>query len=95
MFGALTVIWSLVVFFYLPDTQANARFLSVEDRAKAAHRVHENMTGIKNSTWKPGQAMEALFDVKAWILVLIQIAQQIANGGLQSVSILSRVIMTC
>ncbi|KAH7085819.1 putative MFS allantoate transporter [Paraphoma chrysanthemicola] len=84
VFGALTITWSIVVFFYLPDTQANARFLSTEDRAKATHRVHENMTGIKNSTWKSEQAMEALFDVKVWLLVLIQVAQQIANGGLQS-----------
>ena len=92
MFGALTVTWSAAIFFFLPDTQDNARFLSKEDRVKAVHRVQENMTGIKNNVWKSGQSLEALLDIKVWLLVAIQIAMQIANGGLQGVGyLISRV----
>lgn len=87
VFGALTVAWSAAIYFLLPDTQANARFLSQDDRAKAVHRVRENMTGIRNNTWKPSQSFEALLDVKVWLLVAIQVAQMIANGGIQGVSI--------
>ncbi|KAH7371479.1 major facilitator superfamily domain-containing protein [Pyrenochaeta sp. MPI-SDFR-AT-0127] len=86
VFGALTVAWSAAIFFLLPDTQANARFLSKEDRPKAVNRVRENMTGIKNNTWKPSQSLEALLDIKVWLLVIIQIAMQVANGGLQGFS---------
>lgn len=82
----MTVCYSIVVYLFLPDTQANARFLSKDDQIKAVHRVRENMTGIRNNIWKPAQALEALLDIKVWLLVAIQIAQQIANGGLQSVS---------
>ena len=67
----------------------NAKFLSLEDRIKAIERVQENMTGIKNNIWKPKQSMEALLDVKVWLLVLIQLSAQIANDGITGVSISS------
>lgn len=73
--------------FFLPDTPMNARFLSQEDRVKAVERVQENMTGIKNNTWKTSQTIEALLDIKVWLLVLIQLSAQIANGGVHGVRI--------
>lgn len=45
----------------------------------------KKLTGIKNNTWKTAQSLEALLDLKIWLLVAIQIAMQIANGGLQGV----------
>jgi len=81
VFGALTVAWSAFIYIFLPDTPANARFLSKVDRAKAVDRVRENMTGIRSDTWKWSQSLEALTDVKIWLLVLIQLSQQVANGG--------------
>lgn len=45
------------------------------------------MTGNKTTKidWK--QCLEAVRDVQVWLLVLIQLAGQIANGGVQGVSI--------
>ncbi|KAF2117614.1 major facilitator superfamily domain-containing protein [Lophiotrema nucula] len=83
VFGALTIVWSVAVFFFLPDTPMSAPFLKPEDRFKAILRVQENMTGIKNNTWKRSQSIEALLDIKLWLLFIIQLAQQIANGGVQ------------
>lgn len=85
VFGAITVAWSVFIYFFLPDTPANARFLKKEDRVKAVDRVRENMTGIRNDTWKWGQSFEALTDVKIWLLVAVQLSQQIANGGVHGV----------
>ncbi|KAJ4400958.1 hypothetical protein N0V91_008337 [Didymella pomorum] len=82
LFGALTVVWSAAIYFFLPNEPSSARFLNTADRVKAVTRVQENMTGIKNNTWKWSQSVEALLDVKIWILVAIQLAQNIANGGL-------------
>ena len=87
VFGALTVAWSMFIYFFLPDTPANARFLNREDRAKAIDRVRENMTGIRSDTWKWSQSIEALTDVKIWLLVAVQLSQQIANGGVHGVSL--------
>ncbi|KAF3007713.1 hypothetical protein E8E13_009639 [Curvularia kusanoi] len=86
LFGALTMAWSTAIYFFLPNEPSNARFLDEADRDKAINRVQENMTGIKNNTWKWNQSIEALLDVKIWLLVSIQVAQNIANGGLQSFS---------
>jgi len=86
IFGALTVSWSIVAFFVLPDTPASARFLSKEDRAKAVKRVEANMTGIKSNRWKRYQFLEALGDVQVWLLVIVQMTGSIANGGVTNVS---------
>lgn len=43
------------------------------------------MTGEKNNKIQWSQCLEALCDVQAWLLVLIQLAGQIANGGVQGV----------
>jgi hypothetical protein len=79
------VAWSVAIYFLLPDTQANAWFLKKADRAKAVDRVQENMTGIKSNTWKWKQSIEAFLDIKVWLLVGIQLAQQVANGGVHGV----------
>lgn len=76
----------MFIYFFLPDTPANARFLNKEDRGKAIDRVRENMTGIRSDTWKWSQSVEALTDVKIWLLVAVQLSQQIANGGVHGVS---------
>ncbi|KZM27982.1 uncharacterized protein EKO05_0007294 [Ascochyta rabiei] len=81
-FGALTIAWSVGIYFLLPSEPSTARFLSTTDRAKAIDRVRKNMTGIKDNTWKWSQSVEALLDVKIWLLVAIQLAQNVANGGL-------------
>ncbi|KAK1458554.1 hypothetical protein CCUS01_09218 [Colletotrichum cuscutae] len=73
--------WSFAIFFLLPDTPMKARFLSEADRIKAIERVEENMTGIKSDMFKLYQCVEALTDIKAWLLFGIQISAQIANSG--------------
>lgn len=77
--------WSAAIYFLLPNEPANARFLNPADRNKAVERVQENMTGITNNTWKWSQSFEALLDIKIWLLVAIQLAQNIANGGVHGV----------
>ncbi|KPM46441.1 hypothetical protein AK830_g32 [Neonectria ditissima] len=83
IFGAITVAWSLALFFLLPDTPAKAWFLSEQDSQKAVSRVQGNMTGIKSDKFKWYQCAEAFLDVKSWALFLVQLCSQIANGGVQ------------
>ncbi|CAI7615524.1 hypothetical protein N7533_008537 [Penicillium manginii] len=84
IFGAITIVWSFVLFYWLPDTPTNARFLSEEDRYKAIRRVQENMTGIKSNEFKMQQFIEALLDLKCWALVFIQLTCSIPNGGVSN-----------
>ncbi|KAL2831686.1 major facilitator superfamily domain-containing protein [Aspergillus cavernicola] len=84
IFGAITIAWAFILFYWLPDTPMTARFLSEEDRRKAVIRVQANMTGIKNNEFKFQQVIEALIDLKCWALVLIQITCSIPNGGVSN-----------
>ncbi|KAG5949166.1 hypothetical protein E4U53_006021 [Claviceps sorghi] len=81
IFGAVTVAWSVGVFFLLPDTPMTARFLGVQDRKKAVVRVKDNMTGIKDNSVKWAQVREAFLDVKTWLFVALFIASNIPNGA--------------
>ncbi|OJJ07771.1 hypothetical protein ASPVEDRAFT_374466 [Aspergillus versicolor CBS 583.65] len=84
IFGAITIAWALLLFYWLPDHPLNARFLSDEDRRKAVIRVQENMTGIKNNEFKINQVIEGLLDVKCWAFFLIQLTCSIPNGGVSN-----------
>lgn len=78
--------WACVNLFLLPDEPSNTWFFSKADREKVVIRVQENLTGIKNNELKWGQVREAILDVKTWLLVLIQFASNIPNGGVTTVS---------
>ncbi len=77
----------MVIFFFLPEDPGKARFLTKEEREKAVKRVKTNMTGSKATKIDWSQCLEAVCDLQVWLLVLIQLSGQIANGGVQGVSI--------
>ncbi|KAH9903744.1 dipeptide transmembrane transporter [Xylariomycetidae sp. FL2044] len=77
--GGFTVFWSLVVFFFLPDSPLNARFLSARERAVAVERLRGNRTGVKTARFKTAQAREALRDPQVWLLTLITLVAQLVN----------------
>ncbi|XRM42665.1 hypothetical protein ABZX51_005874 [Aspergillus tubingensis] len=82
LFGSLTVAWSLVFIFLMPDTPMQAWFMNDEDRLKAVTRVRMNMTGIKSSEFKRTQCIEAFLDAKTWLLCAITFFGQVPNGAL-------------
>lgn len=88
IFGAITIVWAVSLFYTLPDTPMNARFLSKEDRIKAIERVKDNLTGIKNNRWKKHQAIDALTDPKSWFIFFIGLCCNIPNGGITGVRII-------
>lgn len=82
--GTINVLYSALIFFVLPDSPMNARFLSPAEKYYATQRLAANRTGIANRTWKWDQVREAVLDVKVWLIVLFNIAINIPNGGLSS-----------
>lgn len=85
LFGGITLAWSILCWFLIPDSPLTAWFLSKEDRVKAIERVQDNLTGIKNHQVKRYQVVEALLDPKTWLLALFQFTQNVPNGGAGSV----------
>ncbi|KAH8884206.1 putative MFS allantoate transporter [Thozetella sp. PMI_491] len=87
IFGGATLLWSVVCFFFIPDSPLTAWFLSPEDRYKAIQRVQSNMTGFKSHEWKWDQMWEAVYDPKTWFLAFFQFTQNLPNGAFTSIVI--------
>lgn len=66
--GGITCLWAFIIFFLLPDSPSNARFLSTRERLIAVKRVSGNETGIKNKQFVMKQALKAFIDPKALLL---------------------------
>lgn len=86
IFGIATLLWGGVLLWFLPDEPSKARWLTEEQRKQAIDRIRTNQTGTKNSTFKWDQAVEALTDIKVWLLVLYQLANSIPNGAITTFS---------
>ncbi|CAF3449911.1 unnamed protein product [Fusarium graminearum] len=83
--GTMTFLWSIPLFFLLPDNISKAAFLSPEERKIAAKRVSTSGTGKTEGTrWRWDQLRECLGDPKSWFIVGIELFTQIPNGGSQS-----------
>ena len=85
--GAATFVWAFPMFFLLPNSISEARFLTQKERHIAAYRVVVEGTGsTKNSQWKLDQVKECLVDPKSWFIVLIVLLTQVSNGSTQNFS---------
>ncbi|KAI5124304.1 hypothetical protein M0805_008912 [Coniferiporia weirii] len=78
--GIITLITSVVFWFFFPDSPANARFLSAEDKRLAVLRIKANQTGVENKHFKLSQLYETLRDPKTWLFSLIVALCQIPNS---------------
>lgn len=84
--GGVTMIWSFVIYFLLPDVPSYARFLSNREKLIAVKRVAGNDTGIKNKRFDKKQALVAFCDVKIALLFISLFAEAIPNGVINSFS---------
>ncbi|OBS28176.1 hypothetical protein FPOA_02117 [Fusarium poae] len=83
--GSMTFLWSVPLFFLLPDNISKATFLSPEERKIAAQRVSTSGTGkTEGARWRWNQVHECLVDPKSWFIIGIELFTQIPNGGSQS-----------
>jgi hypothetical protein len=53
--GILTLVTSILFWFFFPDSPTNAWFLTPEERVKVVIRVRENQAGVENKTFKREQ----------------------------------------
>jgi MFS family permease len=85
--GAITSGYAVVLFFFLPDSPANAVFLRKNERAIALQRTLENKTGFLDAgKFQTRQLWLALKDPQAWLLVAYTFCVNLCNGGVTTVS---------
>lgn len=82
--GGMTVLWSLLLFFKLPDNIMSAKNFSVEEKALLIARAAKNRTGVYNRTIKPRQILEALTDAQIWLLFVYVLLNEVINGGMSN-----------
>ncbi|OBZ71805.1 Allantoate permease [Grifola frondosa] len=86
LLGGLAVIVGLCVMIWMPDSPVHARMLSREERIAALERVRDDQGGTENKKWKKDQIIEALLDIRTWLIALTTLLTSIPNGGLSNFS---------
>lgn len=78
--GGFTVLWSALLWFFLPDSPVKCWQLSDREKWVAIQRVRDNNTGVQDTTFKWYQVRELIMDPKTWMLVVFAAAQNVPNG---------------
>lgn len=87
IYGAVTFVYGLLMFFVIPDSPTNSWFLTQREREVAVHRVLDNKNSVKHEhKFKWDQGKEALMDPQAWLLAISTFASGLPNGGVGSYS---------
>jgi hypothetical protein len=82
--GAITVLWALVILFFMPPDPIRAKGFSDRERYIAVARMRENNSGVRNKHFKGEQVLEALYDIRFWLMFSIAFLMMIANGPVSS-----------
>lgn len=72
--GTLTVILSIFVYFYLPKSAAEAKFLNEEEKALAYHRIQVDSSSIVNEEFNLRESLKVFKRPSTYGFLLIEIA---------------------
>ncbi|CAK7217434.1 hypothetical protein SCUCBS95973_003150 [Sporothrix curviconia] len=78
--GSITMVWAVLVYFFLPPDPIRARGFTSREKYVAVARIRTNNSGVHNRYWKRAQVVEALTDVKFWVMFWILLLSSIPNG---------------
>lgn len=74
--GLLTVAYSFVVFWLIPDSPMEAKFLSEREKVIATERLRANQMGIASQKWRWDHVLETALDIKTylWFVAIVSIS---------------------
>ncbi|KAI0529781.1 major facilitator superfamily domain-containing protein [Xylaria digitata] len=72
--GTLTVSFAIFVFFYLPKSAAEARFLNEEEKSLAYHRIQVDSSSIVNEAFNLRESLQIFKRPSTYGFLLIEIA---------------------
>jgi hypothetical protein len=82
--GLLTVIVSVFVFIFMPDSPMEAKFLTEQEKLIAVERLRMNQMGVASRVWKWDHVFEAFLDLKTWLWFLMLTSISIPSGGIST-----------
>lgn len=80
--GAVTTLWSVVLFFALPDSPLTTKGLSESERTIAIHRLEKNQAGTISHVFDKSQCIEAFRDYKTYSCTLIVLLTGVPSGAI-------------
>ncbi|KIM48751.1 hypothetical protein M413DRAFT_437931 [Hebeloma cylindrosporum] len=78
--GIITLITSVLFWFFFPDSPTTAYFLTPEERVQAVQRIKINQAGVENKHWKREQFIEAFTDPKVWVMAAFAAIGNVVNS---------------
>ncbi|TFK42325.1 major facilitator superfamily domain-containing protein [Crucibulum laeve] len=78
--GVITLVTSVLFWFFFPDSPTTAKFLTSEERVLAVQRIKVNQAGVENKHWKREQFIETLRDPKVWVMALFAAMSNVFNS---------------
>ena len=82
LYGGATFVFGIVMYFFLSASPMDAPWLNEAERAIALERVRNNKTGTEIWSFNREQLLEALRDIRIYIVFLLLVSTGLPNGGL-------------
>jgi MFS family permease len=82
--GAVTMLWSIAIFFFLPPDPIRAKGFTERERFIAVSRMKTNNAGVRNTHFKLSHVWDAAGDMKFWLAFSMSFLLMIANGPVSS-----------
>ncbi|KAJ5579455.1 uncharacterized protein N7459_005440 [Penicillium hispanicum] len=79
--GAVTVVFAVFAFFYLPTSAAEARFLSEAEKALAFHRMQVDSSAVVNEPFRFREALAIFKHPTTYVFLLIEICLGVPLQG--------------
>lgn len=83
-FGLITVAFSIVMFYFMPDSPVEAKFLNDNDKLIAIERLRVNQMGVASREWRNDHLKEAFLDPKSWFWFALMFSISIPSGGIST-----------
>ncbi|PON22908.1 hypothetical protein TGAM01_v208163 [Trichoderma gamsii] len=80
--GGITVLWSIVLFFFLPDNPMTSKHLTDAERQIAIRRLERNNAGTVSHEFNKSQFFEAFRDYKLYSCFFIVLLTGVPSGAI-------------
>ena len=81
LYGGLTFFTGVVLFFFLPASPTEAKWLTDSEKVIALERVRSNKTGTEVWKFNASQLKEAFLDIRFYMIFMLLVCTGLPNGG--------------
>jgi len=78
--GIITILWALVIYFYMPPDPIRAKGFNERERYISVARLRVNNAGVRNTHFKMQQVTELFMDPHFWLAFSMAFLSMIAAG---------------